>query len=390
MPSEPEPGADPSDSPQAPTQQTRERDRLLSAIVVLCGLLLFIGLPFALSAGAEFFLPLVAAAIISLAVSPLADWFAARRLPNWLASFLALGTLVGVLSVAVATVIQPAIALADTLPQFAQRIAARTSVFSGWLREVAQMLDTLGRNFGQSRTREVVLSSQGSIRDLLMQTPGVLLHVLLTILLAFFMIEARGRLRRNLLLERQEFTASLRAARVLRDVQAMMATYFATTVLVAIGVGIIVGTAAWAFGWQSPVMWGGLAALMNLLPYVGPLTMIVVLGLFGLAGQGSLLWSLTPALAYIALHTVESNVVTPILMGRRLAVSPVAILASLIYFGWIWGIVGIFLAGPLLVIIMAFLEHTGTPNVIGFVFGEPLFAPAAPDLREGEGGDQPG
>ncbi|MFM6932748.1 MAG: AI-2E family transporter [Novosphingobium sp.] len=360
------------------------RNRLLSAMVLLSGALLFLALPFALQAGAEFFLPIFAAAVISLAVSPLADWFDARRLPNWLASLLALGTLVAVIVAASATVIQPAIAMADTLPQFAQRIAARTSEFSGWMGKIAKMVDALGRSFGQGRAREVVLSSQNSLQDIVLQTPGVLLHILLTLLLAYFMIEGRVRLRRGLLLERHEYTASLRAARVLRDVQAMMATYFATTITVACGVGVIVGLGAWAFGWQSPVMWGGLAALLNLLPYIGPLTMMLVLTLFGLAGEGALLWSLTPALSYVALHTVESNVVTPILMGRRLQISPVAILAALIYFGWVWGIVGVFLAGPLLVVIMAFLEHSGRPNVVGFLFGEPLFATGEEAALDGD------
>ncbi len=361
------------------------RNRLLSAMVVLSGALLFLALPFALQSGAEFFLPLVAAAVISLAVSPLADWFDARRLPNWLASLLALGTLLAVIAAAIATVIQPAIAMADTLPQFAQRIAARTSELSGWMGKIAKMVDALGRSFGQGRTREVVLSSQSSLQDLVLQTPGVLLHILLTVLLAYFMIAARGRLRRGMVLDRHEYTASLRAARVLRDVQAMMATYFATTFTVACGVGVIVGLGAWAYGWQSPIMWGGLAALLNLLPYIGPLTMMLVLSLFGLASERVLLLALAPALSYVALHTVESNVVTPILMGRRLQISPVAILAALIYFGWVWGIVGVFLAGPLLVVIMAFLEHSGKPNVVGFLFGEPLFdtiEETAPELDQ--------
>lgn len=352
------------------------RDRLLSTLVLLTGCLLFIALPFALQAGAEFFLPVVCAATISFALSPLADWFTAHRLPNWLASMLALAALVLVLALAIAMVIQPAVDLVDALPGFIKRISARTADVYGLVNRFARMADSIGSGFGRgSGRREVVLSSRGSIEDMLLQTPGMLLHVLMTLLLAFFMIEARVRLRRQLLLERQEFSASLRAARILRDVQSMIGAYFSTTFFVAVGVGTIVGLSAWAAGWQNPVMWGGVAALLNLLPYIGPLTMILLLALFGLAGNESLLVSLTPALAYTALHATESNVVTPILMGHRLSVSPVAVLASLIYFGWIWGIVGIFLAGPLLVVILAFLQHSGRPNVVGFVFGEPLFRP---------------
>lgn len=373
--------------PGPPRELTRER--MLSTLVVLVAVLTFVTLPFALHYGAAFILPLIAAGIISLALAPLADWLEGKGLPNWLAALLALSAMILVLVVAGATVIQPALSLVDSLPGFIRRITERTAELSGLFGKIARMTEAIGSGLDQGNAREVVMSTRPSLLDMLMQTPAVLLQVLVTLLLAFFMIEARGRLRRQLLLERTEFTASLRAARVLRDVQVMMGTYFATTFIVACGVGVAVGFGAWAFGWQSPVMWGGLAALLNLLPYVGPLSMVLLLSLFGLAGKEPLLLSLVPAIAYISLHAVESNIITPILMGRRLAISPIAILASLLYFGWIWGVVGIFLAGPLLVVITAFLEHSGRLNVIGFLFGEPLLVPQGP-ASDVEAVDQPG
>lgn len=361
------------------------RDRLLCALLLVGGCLLFAVMPFALRWGREFLLPMVAAGVISLALAPLADWMQSRGLPNRLASLFALAALVAVFLVAAGSVIQPAIGQLDRLPEAMDRVAARLSSLSGWLGRLGDMLDTVSRGPAHGAAAEVVVSTRVSIYDLVLQTPGVMLQILLTLLLVYFMTEARVRLRRQLLLERSEYSASLRAARVLREIQAMMAAYFATAFVVALGVGICVGLGAWAFGWDSPVMWGGLAALLNLLPYVGPLTMVVLLSFFGLSGGGPAAWSLAPALSYIALHTVEANILTPVLMGRRLAMSPVAILASLIYFGWIWGVAGVFLSVPLLVVMTALVHHSGRPNVIGFLLGEALFLPAA---RAPQGGDE--
>lgn len=382
-----------SSPPNEDTAQTssdsapQSRDRLLSALLFVAALGLFFALPFALKAGAEFFLPLAASIVISLALAPLADWLDARGLPNSLASLLALATMVLVIALAAGLVIQPAIALIDSLPQFIERISDRIALITGTVGKYARMAETLGRSMDAGGSaREVVIASRPSITDVLLRTPAVVLQVLLTILLSFFMLEARIRLRRQLLLERTEFTASVRAARVLRDVQAQLGAYFATTLSVAAGVGALVGGAAWSMDWEQPVMWGGLAALLNLLPYIGPLTMMTVLALFGLSGEEPTGWALAPALAYISLHAVESNLFTPALMGRRLAIAPVAILSGLIYFGWVWGIVGIFLAGPIVLVISALLDHLGRPNLIGFLFGEPLFEPLPAGLDEDQEG----
>ena len=81
-----------------------------------------------------------------------------------------------------------------------------------------------------------------------------------------------------------------------------------------------------------------------------------------------------PAAAYLALHTIESNVLTPSILGARFTMNPVLILIALSYFSWIWGVFGALLSVPILLMLTAFFDHVGRPNLVGFVFGEPLFA----------------
>jgi predicted PurR-regulated permease PerM len=208
--------------------------------------------------------------------------------------------------------------------------------------------------------------------------------VLLTFLMAFFMIEARVRLRRRLLLERQHFGASLKAARVMRDVQDRVASYILTVGLINFGMGVIVAFGAWILGMEAPIMWGGLAALLNFLPYLGPLTMVGILTLFGLGTADVPLVGLIPAAAYLALHATESNLVTPSILGARFTMNPVMILLALSYFSWIWGVTGALLSVPILLTVTALIDHLGKPNIIGFIFGEPLFStPALPAVEEG-------
>ncbi len=347
--------------------------RLISALVMLLAIGLFLALPFVLSIGSVVFLPLVAALMLTIILSPLADKLASWGIPNFLASLLALLVFFAVLALALTAVLTPAITLYDEIPAMARQVGEHFNDLQmtfAWVGELNRQLAALSGD----GTQQVVLASPTMLEQLAFATPTVLLEVLLTFLLSFFMIEARVRLRRRLLLERQQVDSSLKAARAMREVQDRVAAYILTVGLINTGVGIVVALGAWALGMDAPIMWGGLATLLNFVPYVGPLLMVVLLGLFGLGSAESVLVGLIPAAAYFGLHTVEANVVTPSVLGARFTMNPIAILLALSYFGWIWGVIGALLSVPILLTLTALIDHLGKPNFIGFLFGEPLFA----------------
>ena len=354
--------------------------RLISALVVLIAIGLFFALPFVLSIGAVVFLPLVAALILTIILSPLADRLAGWGLPNVLSSLLALLAFFAILALALTAVFTPAISLYDEVPAMIAQVGEHFSELQVTFAWVGQLNDQLAALSG-GKQNEVVVAGPTMLEQLAFATPTVVLELLLTFLLAFFMIEARVRMRRRLLLERQQVGASLKAARAMREVQDRVAAYIMTVGLINLGVGIVVALGAWALGMEAPVMWGGLAALLNFIPYVGPLMMIVLLALFGLGSADSVFVGMIPAAAYLALHTVESNIITPSVLGARFTMNPVAILLALSYFGWIWGVAGALLSVPILLTLTALIDHLGRPNIIGFIFGEPLFATNLLDLQ---------
>jgi len=350
-----------------------EELRLISALVVLMAVGLFLALPFVLSIGSVVFLPITTALILMIVLSPLADRLAQIGLPNFLASFLALLVFLAIVSLALTAVMRPAVALFDDVPAMVERIGQHFADLQGNLAWVSQLNDQIARIIGTDKNEQVVLAGPSMLQQLAFATPTVVLEVLLTFLMAFFMIEARVRVRRRLLLERQHFGATLKAARVMRDVQDRVAAYISTVGLINLGVGVIVTFGAWVLGMQYPVMWGGLAALLNFLPYIGPLIMVSVLTLFGLGTSDAPLVGLIPAATYLGLHAVESNLVTPAILGARFTMNPVLILFALSYFSWIWGVTGALLSVPILLTVTALIDHLGRPNLIGFIFGEPLF-----------------
>lgn len=354
--------------------------RLISALVLILGAGLFFALPFVLSIGSVVFLPVVTAAVLTIILSPLADKLAGWGLPNILASLAALLSFFAILLLALGLILQPAVDLYDRLPAMANQAADRFGEFQNQFAWMAMANQELSKLMGQSGGREVVLASPSVIQQLAFATPSVVLETLLTLLMTFFMIEARVRMRQHLLFDRTSFGTSIKAARALREMQNRVAAYIFTVAWINVCVGVVVAIGAWAMGVEAPVMWGGLAAMLNFIPYIGPLIMTSLLALFGIGTAETAFLGIIPAAAYLGLHAVEANIVTPAILGARFTMNPVMILIALSYFSWVWGVFGALLSVPILLMLTAFFDNVGRPNLIGFVFGEPLFAENLLDL----------
>ncbi len=372
--SEPIPETEPHHLAAAPPAAAAQELRLVSALVVILGAGLFMALPFVLSIGAIVFLPLVTAIILSILLSPLADRLAGLGLPNRLASLLALVVFLLIAMLVLTLILQPALDTFDRFPAMLAKITNQVSLLRGNLGWLTDLNRQLARLTGHSPAREVVLAGPSVIEQLAFATPSLVLETLFMLLMTYFMVESRMRMRRRLLLDRSSFGASLKAARAMRDVQDRVAAYILTVALINLGVGAVVAVGAWLLGFEAPIMWGGLALVLNFLPYIGPLTMIAVLTLFGLGTSDTLLAGLAAPAAYLGLHAVEANFITPAILGKRFTLNPVLILLSISYFSWIWGAIGALLSVPILLTLTALFEHLGKPNLIGFLFGEPLFA----------------
>jgi predicted PurR-regulated permease PerM len=378
-----EPVASPDPAQKSETRRmAAEELRLVSVLVVIMGLSLMMALPFVLSAGQVVFLPLVTAAILSVVLSPLADQLNKFGLPNVLSAFIAVIALIGIVVVALLLILQPAADMLDRIPAM---VAKATQQFSrvrsnfDWVNDLNSLLSRLA---GRQPVREVVVATPSMLEQVVIATPTVVIEVILTLLMTFFMIESRDRLRKRLLHDRASLYRNRRAARVIRDVQTRVGRYILTVAIINAGMGLVVAFGAWAIGLDAPIMWGGLAALLNFLPYLGPVTMVAVLTLFGIGTSDTILAGLIPPAAYLALHAIEANLFTPSVLGVRFTLNPVLILLFISLGTWIWGVIGALLSVPILITLTALVEHVGKPNLIGFLFGEPLFTGALGVRRE--------
>jgi hypothetical protein len=135
----------------------------------------------------------------------------------------------------------------------------------------------------------------------------------------------------------------------IRAAQRQIGHYLFALGCINFSVGLITGLALWALGMENPVLWGVVVAVLNFIPYIGPLIVMGMLLLAGMISFSELPAMLAPAGVYALIHAIEANAVNPWIVGRRLTLSPLAVFLSVMFWGWLWGISGALIAVPILI-----------------------------------------
>jgi predicted PurR-regulated permease PerM len=139
-----------------------------------------------------------------------------------------------------------------------------------------------------------------------------------------------------------------RAVEISHEIQENISNYLFSVSLINIGLGAVVSGGFYLMGVPNAVMWGMLVAVLNFVPYFGPVAGIILLATVGLLTFDTLWTGLLPPAWYLLLHLLEANFITPMLLGRRFALNPVVIFVSLIFWTWLWGVPGALLSVPIL------------------------------------------
>jgi predicted PurR-regulated permease PerM len=145
------------------------------------------------------------------------------------------------------------------------------------------------------------------------------------------------------------------AATLVRDSQRELSHYILYVSLINVGLGLTTAAVLWLMRFEDPLLWGSMVALLNFAPYVGTIFSLAVLAMAGVVQYGLMWEALLPALAFFILNAVESQLVTPAVLGRNMRMNPLVIMLWLMLCGWLWGMAGVLIAVPLLVCIKLIL-----------------------------------
>jgi predicted PurR-regulated permease PerM len=350
----------------------RERDRLVAAIALFTGAGFFLALPFALRAAADFFLPVTAALVIAICLVPLLEWLERRGVPSPIAAVLAMAAFLAAANMALVLVVVPAWDWIAQLPDRIHQIRSTLKPVIDFYTQAQEFIDGLVRMATRSRHLRADSNSfvePGSLVQMLAESaPSVVVNVIFGLLTIFFALSGWTRLRHRTILGRGSFTGAMTIARVIQNVVDATSRYVLTISLINVMLGLTVALLLSAIGMPSPFMWGGFVALLNFVPYFGPLVAALLLALGGLMSFSSLGLALAPAAIMMVCHLIETNLMTPLVLGGRLKMNPLLILVSLSFWTWVWGTPGALLAVPLLIIVRTVVAAAGKPDIAGFLF----------------------
>jgi predicted PurR-regulated permease PerM len=353
---------------------TAKRDRLLAALTLIGGIGLIVGLPFALRTGAEFFMPVTAALVVAIALVPLLEWFERRGIPSKLSAGMCLLIFMLLAVFAIGSIVVPATDWVHQVPTKITKVRSELEPIFDLYKNLDRFID---RTVSQievsgaqaSQTRAVRIETPNSMLGLLTSSaPHLLIQLFFSLLVIFFFLAGWTTMRKKTIVSRGSFEGALTTARVIQQVVDATSTYLGTITLINIGLGTLTATALWWLGMPSPVMWGGIVAVANYIPYLGPIVCALLLFLGGLMIYPDVWGALMPPAVFIGFHLVEANFFTPMVVGHRLTISPLSILISLSFWAWVWGTTGALLAVPLLIIMKTIFSAAGTPDIAGFLF----------------------
>jgi predicted PurR-regulated permease PerM len=352
---------------------TAKSDRLLASLTLIAGVALIVMLPFALRAGAEFFMPVTAALVVAIALVPLLEWFERRGIPSKLAAGLCVIIFLLMAVFALGSIIVPA---SDWVAQVPGKIGkvrdALEPIFDLYKnldRFIDRTLSQIEVSQSHAAANAVRIETPNSMLGLLTSSaPHLLIQLFFALLVIFFFLAGWTAMRKKTIVSRGSFEGALTTARVIQQVVDATSTYLGTITLINVGLGALTALVLWWLGMPSPVMWGGIVAVANYIPYLGPIASALLLFLGGLMIYPDIWGALLPPAVFIGFHLVEANFFTPMIVGHRLTISPLSILVSLSFWAWVWGTTGALLAVPLLIIMKTVFSAAGTPDIAGFLF----------------------
>ncbi|MFM2044256.1 MAG: hypothetical protein RLY86_2832, partial [Pseudomonadota bacterium] len=216
-------------------------------------------------------------------------------------------------------------------------------------REATERIQRMAAADGQT-TPEVVVRGPNLADAILSQTQILLAQSLIIVALTFFFLAFGRRTLESVLRSLPDLGDRLHLADIVNTVQINISAYLGTITLINLALGVVTATILWALGMPNPMLFGIIAGLLNFIPYLGSAGTVVILALVSLLSFEEWPRILAPPLAFLLLTTLEGNFVTPTVVGRRLTLNPIFVFATVLFWGWLWGVPGALLAVPILAV----------------------------------------
>ncbi|MBV9260289.1 MAG: AI-2E family transporter [Pseudolabrys sp.] len=309
----------------------------------------------ALSLARQVLLPAAAATVIGLMLGPLSNRADRLGIPSLISAIALWLLVIAVFYGVIALLASPIVEWIGKAPEITNNIKEKLHVLD---RPMAMIGDIRHALLGDKAKAPGVGFDIAQIIQpaVLLVTPAIG-QVVIFLGTLFFFLAGRHQLRHVLIAFFDARESRLRMLKIMNDTQRNLTSYLSVVAVINFVVGLAAGAVALIVGLPNPVAWSVVGFILNFVPYVGPLLMELILLGVGLVTFPSLTHALLAPLLYLGFTTLEGHFVTPSIMGRRLTLNPLTVFLSLVFWTWLWGPVGAFLAVPILIFALVVVSH---------------------------------
>jgi predicted PurR-regulated permease PerM len=301
----------------------------------------------------EIVLPVVLAIVLKLLLQPLVRALDRIGLPRPISALVALLLLISLLTALISALTGPAADWAGKLPEALPEVQQKLAILQRPIAAVHSALDgilsfTTG---GVTPFPEAPASRSPNIVGFLLSgTATVAAGIFTTLIVLFYLLVAGELFLRRLVEILPRFAEKRQAVETSLHIEQNISVYLITVTLINAVVGLLTMGIMWGCGVANPLLWGTIAFVLNFVPILGAMVGLVIFLMASVLSLGVTWWAVLPVGLYFAVHVVEGEIVTPMLMARRFTINPVAVILALVFWYWMWGVPGAILAVPMLAI----------------------------------------
>lgn len=337
------------------------------AVIGIFLILLVGGLAYARS----FLMPVVLGVLLQLVFAPVR-----RKLERWglapgFAAALIVGTLLSLLLAGAVGLSGPVRTWVDRAPligfEIRQKMDDLREVTEG-VQKAAQQVDEITSSGAEEEDPEVQrvrVEEDTGLLAYAMSLPWVFAQIVFTLILMFFLLASGDMFYEKLVYVMPTFRDKRQAIRIAYDIERKLSRYLFTITLINASLGIAIGLAMFWFGMPNPILFGILGFLLNYIPYLGAIVGVAAATMVGFVSLDMAGDALLVGGVYFALTSIEGQFVTPYFVGRSLRLNTVVVFLSVTFFAWLWSVVGMLVATPLLVAVRTFCEHIPALHGVG-------------------------
>ena len=319
------------------------------ARTIFLGILCLIAVLACLYVAQDIVVPVVLALVLKLLLQPLVSLLERLHVPRPAGALIALAVLLSVFVGLGMLLSSPAAQWVSQLPQTWPQLQQKFAFIRDPVQHVQRTFDQMGIRLGSPTS--LLSNPLGMATAVLGGTGTVAAHLLETLLVLFYLLVFGETFLRRFVEVLPRFADKREAVEITLRVERDLSAYLLTITVINTAVGCATAGVMWLCDVPGPVLWGVVAFCLNFVPILGPFCGIVLFLAVGLISKGPAWAALLPAALYFGIHVMEGEIITPMLLANRFTINPVAVILSLIFWYWMWGVPGAILAVPVLAII---------------------------------------